>query len=581
MKTRFKYILFIAVLCCTYGCNDLDLASLDKANSESWYATQDHFRYSLNDLYSSSYWRSDSDFWTDDVQKRTSVDEVLSGNLSAEWGSGKNIWFALYKGISRANTIITELDNSGELLAEAVKNQFYGEAYVAKAVCFSYLITHYGDVPYYDEFPGIEESYSVPRTDMNTIKAEVYRLYDEAARLLPESYDDIVYATKGVAYGYKARTALHLGDYDVAAQAAKACMDLGVYELHSSFRELFLSSTRTSPEIMLSFPRAEEFDSKFSVNWWMPRTVPGGYAGNNPTWQLLAGFYCRDGLPIDESPLFDPHNPFKDRDPRLLETLIPFGKLTEGDDRDEMSGFMHVGYEYNPHPSVTGFVLANGDEILNKDTRATQTYASFNGLLRRKGIDEEWADDMRADPNDVRMRYAEVLLTYAEAKIELNDIDQSVLDVMNAIRERGYADSEFDYPQITTTDQAELRKIVRIERRSEFVFEGLRYMDIIRWRLAEKALVGNAYGLLTATPVGKFEEPQGELVDKVVNQGHWFWGLTPEIDEDGIADFEPLLQNEMCRVLFIKNFDASKQYLFPIPDADRKLNESLTQNPGY
>lgn len=581
MKILYKFILIVSCLFMVLACNEMDLTSLDKPNSESWYSTKEEFRYSLNSLYSASFYRSNSDMWTDDLHTRDQLDYVLSGNLDAEWGTGSNIWFALYQGVSRANTIIEEIERKGDVLGENLKRQYLGEAYVAKASIYAYLVAHYGDVPYFDEFPGIEESYSIPRTDKDEIKIKMYNLFDLAGQLLPESYTDIVYATKGFAYAYKARSALWLGDYDIAAEAAKACIDLNIYDLHPDFGDLFYANTRKSKEIILSFPRSETYNNRFGVNWWMPRSFSGGYAGYSPSWQLLASFNCRDGLPIDESPLFDPHNPFMDRDPRLLETIIPFGKLTADDDKTFASGFPNMGIEYNPYPLVTYLVLANGDTVLNKDTRSTQAYASFNGLLRRKGIDETWADDMIADPNNIVIRYAEVLLTYAEAKIELNQIDESVLNAINAVRERAYRGSEFNYPEVTTTEQSALRKIVRTERRSEFAFEGLRYMDLIRWKIAEKALVGNTYGLSTTVPVGMYDSPTGDLIDNVVTPGNWFWGLTPEIDEDGIADFTPLYDQELCRILFVKNWDASKQYLFPIPYDDIRLNEKLTQNPGY
>lgn len=113
------------------------------------------------------------------------------------------------------------------------------------------------------------------------------------------------------------------------------------------------------------------------------------------------------------------------------------------------------------------------------------------------------------------MRYADVLLMYAEAKIEMNSIDQSVLDAINEVRARAYGVklSETNaYPAVSTTNQAELRRTVRIERRMELAYEGIRYMDIIRWRLAEKVLNTGIYGMLDPA----------ELKNKVVDAGLWF-----------------------------------------------------------
>jgi hypothetical protein len=164
---------------------------------------------------------------------------------------------------------------------------------------------------------------------------------------------------------------------------------------------------------------------------------------------------------------------------------------------------------------------------------------------------------------------------YAEASIELGQIDQSVLDAINMVRARAYKvsiDQTGDYPAVTTTDQAELRKALRIERRMEFVWEGLRYMDLIRWKLAEKALTTTIFGMLDPA----------DLQSTVIPQGLWFWSETPQIDEDGIADFTPMFDAGFCKILAIRKFDASKQYLWPIPSKEILINENLKpQNPGY
>lgn len=581
MKILFRNISLFSLLLLLFACNDLELSRLDTPGSGSWYSTKEQFRYSLNALYSGSFIRTDDTFWTDDIQKRTEANGYYSGSINAEWGTARGIWETVYKGIARCNTILNNIENNGTMLSEELRRQYKGETQLVKAYLYGYLISHYGDVPYFDADLTVEEAESTTRTDKTVIQGKVYEMFDDAVELLPESYNGTQYFTKGAALGLKGRIALWLNDFQVAATASKGCIDLDIYDLHSNFSNMFRTNTRTSTEFIVVFPRSEAFNKTSGKNWYMPRTFDGGYAGYSPTWQLLASFNSRDGLPIDESPLFDSHNPFMDRDPRLWATIIPFGKLTASDDLTERSGYPFFGITYNPHPEVLYHINGSGDTIVNKDTKATQTYASFNGLLVSKGFDYDWLDDRKTDANHIAMRYAEVLLTYAEAKIELNQIDNSVLEALNSVRERGYADSGFDYPEITTTDQAQLRKVVRSERRAELALEGLRFMDLIRWRIAEKALANKSYGLYLMNPVKYNQEPNGELLDKVVTPGHWFWGETPQIDEDGIADFAPLEAKNMCRVLYSRKWKADRQYLFPIPDSDRLLDVELTQNPNY
>ena len=190
-------------------------------------------------------------------------------------------------------------------------------------------------------------------------------------------------------------------------------------------------------------------------------------------------------------------------------------------------------------------------------------------------MDATWTENGKQVQCDYTiMRYADVLLMYAEAKIELNQIDDSVLDAINQVRARAYQVSPSAktlYPAVTATDQATLRQTVRLERRVELAFEGLRYRDLIRWRLAEKAL--NKFNYINLAPA--------DCLDKVVNKGYWFWGQTPEIDEDGMADFAPLKAAGLCEEGAKRIFPA-RQYLLPIPTHDIELSGgNLTNNEGY
>ena len=104
----------------------------------------------------------------------------------------------------------------------------------------------------------------------------------------------------------------------------------------------------------------------------------------------------------------------------------------------------------------------------------------------------------------------------------------------------------------------------------EFAFEGVRYMDLIRWKLAEKALNKVNYGLLDPA----------DLRTKVVKPGLWFFPSTPAIDDDGIADFGPMFTAGLIKQIAIRKFDASRQYLWPIPTVEI-LTSGLKQNANY
>ncbi|UMB53606.1 RagB/SusD family nutrient uptake outer membrane protein [Lutibacter sp. A64] len=593
MKKQINNVaMLIAIIFIVSSCVELDLDQQDAASSENWYQTSEQFRQSLNEGYRSTFFPSDGNDgaynpgWDDDVNYRTNLGPIKSGTVDSNYSRAKNDWTNMYKAITRILTVLEKIKTQSGVLSSAEEQQFEGEANFFLGVYWTYLITHYGDVPFYDTPITIDESFTIARTDKAFILQKIYEYFDVASQNLPVSYlSGLEYATKGAALAFKARAAIYMGDNATAAIAAKACMDLNAYELHPNFEELFLSSTKESKEIIFKLPRSEEFLQTINSNfilYMLPRNE-GGYGSVIPSWELLASFECVDGLPIDESPLFDSHNPFKNRDPRLLATIVPFGSLKDGDGLSPDSGSRHMAREYNPHPEHTRvFNYLTSSLETNKDTKSNQNFCSFNGLLFKKGIDSDWADKIAA--NDlILMRYADVLLMYAEAKIELNEIDASVLNAINEVRDRAYANSSFSNPTVTTTDQVKLRYIVRNERRSELAGEWLRYMDLIRWRLADVIMDGgHTYGL---APIAANADPNviqenSDLMVNVVNPGNWFWGLTPQIDENGVADFMPLVDAGLAQILTTTSFP-SHQYLWPIPDDERRLNPNLTQNEGY
>lgn len=590
-KNITKTVAYTALLILSVSCNDLELVPEDAASTASWYQTDEQFRQSLNEGYRPVFFPLDSYVggadggWDDDTNYRTNLSVIKSGTINSEFDQGADQWSNVYKGITRMLTVLDEIENQNGALNAEQASQYEGEARFLLGVYWTYMITHYGDVPFYENVIDVDQSFEIGRTDKAEILQKIYAYFDFAAQNLPETYANEEYATKGAAYAFKARAALYMSDFATAATAAQACMDLNIYELHPNFGELFLSKTKQSPEIIFKLPRSIDFLQTISYSEvinQIPRNN-GGFGSVGPTWDLLASFECVDGLPIDESPLFDPQNPFKNRDPRLLATIVPLGSLEEGDGKTPGDGSRFLNFDFNSYPYATRVLNYNTtEEQVNNDTKSNQNFASFNGLVWKKGIDEDWQDQL-ADNDILVMRYADVLLMYAEAKIELEEIDATVLTAINTVRDRAYANSTFTNPTVTTTDQAQLRYVVRNERRAEFANESHRYMDLIRWRTAQEIIDGGAtYGLapITANIDPEIVDTQSPLIQNVVEPGLWFWGMTPQLDENGTADFEPLRAAGLCQQLTTTSFPA-RQYLWPIPADERRLNPNLTQNEGY
>src|SRR5699024_4174071 len=209
--------------------------------------------------------------------------------------------------------------------------------------------------------------------------------------------------------------------------------------------------------------------------------------------------------------------------------------------------------------------LSTGQMARNKDSRAVDQYASYKGLTLKKGVDESWGGNLRTDFDIILMRYADVLLMYAEAKIELDEIDDSVLDAINQVRARAYKKDVTDisnYPAVQNQNQTYLRKEIRNERRVELAWENRRYYDIIRWRIAEKVLIKPHYGIL---------DPN-DLKTKIVDKGLWFFPGIPEIDEDWLPDFTAMYNEGLIKILVERAFDKERQYLWPIPTKDILIN---------
>jgi hypothetical protein len=214
---------------------------------------------------------------------------------------------------------------------------------------------------------------------------------------------------------------------------------------------------------------------------------------------------------------FDVDNPYENRDPRLKFSVFVKGSQ------------LYNGQIYDPTPGS-----GTNDEI-----GGTYLATSLGYNIKKYVNQEDFGDPSNCSINIILIRYAEVLLTYAEAKIELNEIDQSVYDAINTIRSR----PDINLPLIESgKSQNELRDIVRHERMVELAFEGHRLFDLRRWKNADMEIPGYVEGMTYKNSLGEY--------------------VTIKIDG------------------FLKVFE-QKHYLWPIPKKEIDLNPNLSQNPGW
>ena len=580
------------------ACVDLNLNPLSEGSSENWYTTKQEIEMSVNDFYRTEFFPIDGMTWGDDVIERNSTSVVQNGTMTAEDGMVATRWQNYYKGIARALRLLNNMENARALgVSEADITQYEGEAYFYLGYAFGMLAFHWGDVILDKVGMTLDEAYSIGRSPKADVLAYSYECFDKAAERLPTSYPGIQRATKGAALAFKARVALRNGDYETTATAAKACMDLGVYKLHNNYRDLFTASW--SDEWIFFF----RGDVTLKKYYWAAADVlncitrlAGGWGGQKaPSYELLCAYPCIDGKPIDESPLYNPKDFFENRDPRLAMTIVPFATAYNKsvlDSTYDPKDYVWLGYEYSPSPKrTTVYRASDGAQVSNTDSKARAEHASYNGLVFKKFIDELFLENgLQGAPTTYPvLRYGDVLLMYAEAMIELDRCTQEVLDeTINKVRQRAYADSGIPYPRVLVGSQSEMRTILRTERFIELAWEGHRYADLIRWRLAEKVYNRPSYFLHRAWSGStswdgdetKVSEEYRQLI-RNWKEGNFPIGGIPEIDENGIADLSYMVEKGYIVIASERVFDAQRDYLWPIPAADLLINENLDQNPNW
>jgi hypothetical protein len=600
----------------------MDLNPTDAASTGNWYKTPEQFEMNLNALLHQQYWPMERNEWTsgeqieldgltDDFTNRATVSRYLKNQVDGTFPLSTVMWDISYTGINRCNKIITELKKLKGQMSDEEYDRIMGNAIFYRACFYCRIMMHFGDPVVVaedmdvDTEDGRNAAYNLSRTDMWSVLDQFLGDFDEAASLLPAQYSasEIERATKGAALGMKARYALYFASirkwdtfgladeasatkyFGVARDAAKAVMDLNVYSLYDDFGKLFKMSTHHTSEGIFVLPRSKSMtnDSKYEYLYGGATTAKLPRLSGAPTcctccpsWDLLCAFLDNQGKPIDESTVYDPNNPFLNRDPRLSQTIVPFGSE-------------HLGVIFNPSFDADSVYSSRyGGKVVNNDSRTykiegnSNQYASYNGLVLNKMVDNDWLSPFEAENDKIILRYADILLMYAEAKIELNDIDASTLEAINTVRARAYkvAVTSSAYPKVTATDQTTLRTVLRSERRMEFAFENLRLYDILRWRIGEKVLNRYNYGL---------PKKNQTLQRSYMDNGMWFMGAVPDIDADDCPDFTKTVKgnadffntNKYAQKLSQRVFVGPKSYLWPIPTTTTQVMKNISQNQGY
>ncbi|UFH54268.1 RagB/SusD family nutrient uptake outer membrane protein [Spirosoma sp. KNUC1025] len=504
----------------------LDTVPNDRLSESLFWKTENDARLAVNSLYTDldSTNLISWDAMTDIAHTNQPFDVqayVELGQYDATSAKVYGEWVKAYKGIRACNYFLENVDKVTSTNATLI-NQFKGEARTLRAYQYLKLAALFGDVPLVTKAISLDESRTLTRAPIAQVWDYVDKELSEAAGLLPTTYAavDKGRITKGAALGLRARANLLAGRYQQAADAADQVMKLGIYGLYDTYEKLFTYAAENNKEVLLD---RQFIKDTYPVNVFGllgPYSQKSANSTYVPTKALVDMYETTTGkLITDPSSGYDPANPYANRDPRLKYSIFLTGDP------------LPSGITYRPEPN-SGTPDAVGNTYI----------ASTTGFNIKKYINaDDYANPANNGINIILLRYAEILLTYAEAKVELNQLDASLFTALNTVR-NGRLDVKQPFISSTAT-QAELRAIVRRERAVELAFEGLRLFDIRRWKIAETAVPGPVYGIT-------YKDASGALATVQV-------------------------------VAVNRTFDATRHYLWPIPQKERNLTPTLTQNPGW
>lgn len=542
MKIKRLYLLGIGLMFTSQfltSCHDL----LEKDPTDSYSETVAWSSESSLDMYVTYLYKplnglsnfsslSLTDGYTDLVKYGNGVPQtwsahnkiLLQQNTITSDNNPMSSW-GLYTDIFRENVFLRDAGIYGNKFSEDFLNIRIAEIRFIRAVNYARMIRIFGGVILRDETNGVDSEGQKDKARATEAESWDFVLKDLefAARHLPKEWDSKWDGrlTKGAAYAYMCRTALFAKRWDVAITAADEIKKLNKYDLMDNYEDVF--KVAGNKEIIFSIAykipdMPHYFDRYFA---------PDGKQGIRravPTSELVDSYDMADGTPFSWSGSMA-NDPYVDREPRFYASIIYNGATWK-----EKKIYTYVDAE-------NGFAAYRDN--MNPGEKQTVT-----GYFIRKYLQENNADfdDKGSDQFWIEMRYAEVLLNLAEALAEqdYSKNQDDALEALNEVRER------VNLPKRTTEeapDKDSFMKLLRKERICELAFEGFRYWDLRRWRLA------------------------GEVIDG--KQAH---GTKITKKDDNTYTYEQVSCDDN-----INRFFPERYYLLPIP-VDELQNNPLCEN---
>ena len=474
----------------------------------------------------------------------------------------------LYKNIYYTNLLLKNADGFDNQAAISTPK---GEAYWFRAYLHFELVQIYGDAQILTEPLDIDnEQLYGSRNPRGEVIDQCISDLQKAVELLPESAAEEGRLCKDAAYAMLSRVALYEGTWQkfhnsnsqratelltIAKNAARQVIDnkhyslfynanlqnAGINNINQSYRYMFiLEDVQDNPVGLMKGANTEYiFSHRHRETDRMAVNITHAMLANvcYITRKMANMYLCQDGLPVEKSPLFQGYtqaaSEFQNRDARMDNTMLWHGEK----------------YWNNDGKWRTTWTDDDLNSSLTCNTRSNSGYQS-----QKWGVECEVQDYYESMDFPV-IRYAEVLLNYAEAAYELSEsISDDDLDLsLNLVRRRINPNMPKLSNSFVTSNGLNMRTEIRRERTVELFLEGFRIDDLKRWKTAET------------------EMPQDQLGVKIT--GTWYeanWtGQSRSLNGDG------------CIVLYSGRTWAQKNYLYPLPQDQRQLNPQLGQNPGW
>lgn len=535
-KLLYYFLAISTTVVMSYSCNELDLAPTNRFTDLNYWTSTEKATAVLSMAYSqmfnAGYFFANERLSDNLYEGRGNTDEkiITAGQADAALGRFANEWRDCYAGIKTCHTFLENVDIVPDM-DEELKTRMKAEARFIRASLFFRLANHYGDVPLFEYNIPLQEANNITRSPKAEVIDFVRKELNEIANILPtkEQYAerDQGRITKGAAMMLLARTYLYENDWTNVVSITEKIIngEYGQYELFSSYEGLFLPENEYNSEVILDMGYTLNLRTWSVMYDGIPLSVGGRINAFAPTQELVNDYVMKNGSGINDAGSgYNEDNPYINRDPRFEATIVYHGyKWRKG---DGTVSTIHI----KPGSSDDAGV-SNLDEYAGPGQNSTAT-----GYYIRKYFDPTAPEGIAAGLNLILMRYADVLLMYAEAKNELGQMNETVWNqTIRPIRQRaGFTDaSALSYPT------GDMQNIIRRERRSELAIEGLRLFDIRRWGIIETVMNGNPHG-------AKFAENNTQYI---------------RLDQ--------------------RRFNKDRDYLFAIPQSQRDINKNLTQNPGY